>query len=69
MHPARQHDELRPLIQREHLLGQGRVVALTRVGDLLRVLLAFGEEAAAYKVEVLPGDAFAERSVDETGAQ
>lgn len=58
VHPAGQHDELGPLIQREHLLGQGRVVALTRVGDLLGVLFALGEEAATYEIEVLPGDAW-----------
>lgn len=57
VHPPREDDQLGPLLLREDLLGQRGIIPLARIGDLFGILLALGEEAAAYEVEVLPGNA------------
>lgn len=55
MHPARQHHQVRLVLQ--HLPSQGGVVPSARLPQPRRILLAFGLEPARDHVEVLGRDA------------
>lgn len=60
VHPARQHNQLWPLILRQgqDLVGQRGVVLGARLGDLVLGLFALGQEPIADEVKVLPRDAY-----------